>query len=369
MPSAAEIKLVKAKVRLVLSEPFFGILATRLKPVETSEVPTAVVDGRNLFFNPKFIDTLTDKQMIGLVAHEVMHPAMLHHTRMGSRNLGKWNAACDYAINHILIDSGFELPPGGLLNDAYKNLSAEHIYTLLPDSFNDYGLGFGGVLAASPEKKDGAGSAAQEEADWKQALSSAITQARLAGKIPGHVARMVDELLTPILPWRELLRRFMTQKSNDDFSWARPNRRYIGNGLYLPNRYSEATGEIVVCIDTSGSIGQKELTEFGSEVVGIIKEVRPTKTHVLYCDAHVAHVDEFAPEDELTFAAHGGGGTDFRPPFEWVKENGLKPQCFIYLTDGYGPFPEEQGYPVLWAINNYNVTPPFGEHLVLDVKS
>jgi predicted metal-dependent peptidase len=165
------------------------------------------------------------------------------------------------------------------------------------------------------------------------------------------------------------MRRFMTEKAPDDFNWDRGNRRFIAQGLYLPSRQSEdAIGEIVVCIDTSGSIGDKELNEFTSEIRAIIEELKPALTRVMYVDSEIAHIDEFKPDDDLQFAAHGGGGTDFRPPFAWLEERGITPKCLVYLTDGYGPFPkEEPEFPVMWCINNRSVIPPHGEHLILEV--
>jgi predicted metal-dependent peptidase len=152
-------------------------------------------------------------------------------------------------------------------------------------------------------------------------------------------------------------------------TWNRPNRRFIHQGLYLPSRDIKLTGTFVCVIDTSGSIGEKELNEFGSEIKGIVDQMQPEKVYVMYCDAAVAHVDEFGKYDELTFAAHGGGGTDFRPPFKWLEEHDITPDALVYLTDGYGSFPEEEDvhFPCLWAINNRNVEPPFGVHIVIEV--
>src|SRR5690606_37892189 len=163
---------------------------------------------------------------------------------------------------------------------------------------NDPG-GDGGV-EDSPNSQSNGGSQSQqshEEADWKTAVAQAAHVAKQSGRLPGDLARMMEEVLTPVLPWRDILRRFMTEKSNDDFSWRRGNRRFIAPGLYLPTRESEGSGEIVAVIDTSGSVSQKELDEFGAEILSIVEEARPAKLYVIYCDARVAHVDVFKPED------------------------------------------------------------------------
>lgn len=383
-------KITKARADLIMSQPFFGALALRLKIKEIKDLKTACIDGRTLYYDPDWVDKLTIGQCTGMIAHEVMHCAMLHHTRRGDRDPIRWNKACDYAINHILLNARLDLPDAGCVNKAWENFSAEHIYTLLPPEphekkgqqpilvlvegvaqGNDPG-GNGRVDDApgNDGKKQSKAESSQEESEWKIAVAQAAHIAKQRGKLPAGIERMVEEIMDAVLPWRDILRRFMTEKANDDFSWARPNRRLIASGTYLPARRSEdAAGEFVVIIDTSGSIGQKELTEFASEVSGIHKDVKPRKLHVLYCDARVAHVDTFGPEDELHFAAHGGGGTDFRPPFAWIEENCQDVKCAVYLTDGYGNWPEEQPFPVMWAINNDQVIPPFGEHLVFDANS
>jgi predicted metal-dependent peptidase len=265
-------------------------------------------------------------------------------------------------------------------------MTAEHIYTLLPESEDGKNPNEGegeknsppnpdpggdGGVSDSPNSRHQGSSQSQEhaeEAEWKIAVAQAAHVAKQQGKLPGDIERMLEELFEPVLPWRELLWKFATEKSNGDFSWKRGNRRFIAQGLYLPSRVSDdSMGILIVVIDASGSVTVQQITEFGSEVSGIHKEVRPSKLYVLYCDAKIRHIDEFGPDDELHFGSHGGGGTDFRPPFAWVEAQGIEPKALIYLTDGYGPFPEESTFPVMWCINNHDVVPPHGEHLVLEI--
>lgn len=367
MSLSAAKQMIKARANLLMEHPFFGSLALRLTVVEDSSIETANCDGHTLRYNPTFIDSLDISETKGLIAHEVMHPALGHTTRRGSRDPKKWNKACDYAENPLLIAAGLTLPKGALVDPAYTG-SAEQIYTLLPDSNDpnegDDPGGSGGV-ADSPTGTN----VEQEEAEWKMAVSQAAHIAKQAGDLPAYLKRMVDEVLTPVIPWRNVLRRFMTERMPDDYSWARGNRRFLAQGIYLPSRTDiEHIGVVVVTIDTSGSIQQKELDEFATEITAIIADTRPAKTIVIYCDAAIAHIDEFGPEDELTFAAHGGGGTDFRPPFVWLEEQGITPKAFVYLTDGHGAFPErELEFPVLWCINNKEVIPPHGEHVILGI--
>lgn len=381
-------KVTKARSNLVLGHPFFGSLALRLKlePSLSGEA-LASCDGITLKYNPEKVDELPLSKVEGMIAHTVMGPALLHHTRRGNRDAKKWNKASDYVINPILEAAGFDLPEGTYSGSQYQNMTVEHVYSVLSDSGNDGGGGSGGDSGGagggnndsggdggvedSPNAQNQGGSEAQqrqEESDWKQALGQAAHMAKQAGKMPAGMERLIDDTMQAVLPWRDILRRFMTERANDDYTWAKGDRRFVYDGLYLPSTYSEGSGSIVVVIDTSGSIGAQELNEFAAEVRDIVEECRPSKIYVMYCDSEVAHVDEFENPDDLGFGAHGGGGTDFRPPFRWLAERGIEPQCFVYLTDGFGPFPEEEAnFPCLWAITNHIVTPPHGEHLILEV--
>lgn len=365
MSISAAKQMTKARANLLMEHPFFGSLALRLTVVEDTSIETANCDGHTLRYNPTFVDGLDASETKGLIAHEVMHPALGHTTRRGSRNPKKWNKACDYAENPILIAAGLTLPKGALINTAYTG-SAEQIYSLLPDDDDsnegDDPGGSGGV-ADSPTGTD----IAHEEAEWKMAVTQAAHIAKQAGNLPDYLKRLVEEILEPVISWRNVLRRFMTERIPDDFSWSRGNRRFLAQGIYLPSRVDiEHMSVVVITIDTSGSIGQQELDEFAAEVTAIVADTRPTKTIVIYCDAKIAHIDEFGPNDELVFALHGGGGTDFRPPFTWLDEQQITPKAFIYLTDGYGPFPDRAPeFPVLWCINNKDVKPPHGEYVCL----
>lgn len=371
---AAADKVTRARANLITGNPFFGTLALRLKMIQTMTVKCASTNGADFKYNPKVFEKCTAKEIETIIAQGVMHVGMLHHTRRGAREKGRWNAAADFSVNGILQSARFMMPPGTFVEPKYNGKASEEIYTMLPpDPPGGKGKGYSPDGDGTCEIEDSPAMASEsqtkeEEAMWKVNVAEAAHAAKERGLLPAELQRLVDQLMTPVLPWKHILRRFMTEKTNDDFSWKRPNRRLIHLGTYLPSRISEGTGEIVVVIDTSGSIGPKELNEFGSEIAGIVAEVRPRKTHVIYCDAAVAHVDVFAPDDVLEFKAHGGGGTDFRPPFEYVEKNAIDPKCLVYLTDGYGQFPARPPeYPTLWAINNNDVVPPFGEHFILTV--
>ena len=365
---SVEDKIQKARTKLVIMHPFFATLALRLDMVESADVETMATDGKNIYYNRAFVESMTDAEVQGVIAHEALHPGFLHHTRQGSRDQQKWNMAADYAINPIIEEAGMVLPEGCLVDAQYADKSAEEIYTLLPDPpKNGAGSGgrswnIGGVMPASGDKEE----IAEMEQEWKQTLAQAAHVAKMAGNLPASLQRFIDDTLATVTPWRDMLWSYLTEKVPDDSSFSRPNRRWIAQGIYLPSTIYTVTGDMAVMVDTSGSIGQHELNIFGAEINGIHQQIKPRKTYVIYCDAAINRVDEFEADDEITLTLCGGGGTDFRPPFDWLNSRGIVPHAAVYLTDGYGPFPEEQKYPVVWAINNRNVTPPFGAHVQIE---
>jgi len=181
--------------------------------------------------------------------------------------------------------------------------------------------------------------------------------------LPGALERIVEEMLEPVLDWRELLRRFVDTTAKNDYSWFPPNRRHIHNGLILPSLRSQELKNVTMAMDTSGSITDEDLKAFEAEVRAIIQDYR-ANTKVIYCDAKVQSVEEFDADMPVELHPAGGGGTDFRPPFEHIEEAGEYPVCMIYQTDGWcDSFPEEPPYPVLWVLTrrNENFIPPFGE--------
>ncbi len=356
----------RARANLVLSSPFFASLALRLKLKEDPGCPTAYTDSVVLGYNPEFITSLSLPELKALICHEVMHVAMLHCFRRQDRTPQGWNRACDYAINPVLQRAGFLLPDGGLLDGRYAGLEAEAIYALLPsrEPETDSRDMYGEVRDYQPQPgKEGYGSSsAQQLQDCKVQISQALTTARLQGKLPVGLERIVQELLVPVLPWQEILARFVTEHSSNDYNWKRPNQRYLYSGLYLPGLNSPSLGTIAVLIDSSGSIRQQDLNRFASELQSILYSYPDTAIQVLYVDSEVAHTQEVDIHN-LELEARGGGGTDYRPGFAWLEEQGINPACLLYFTDGYcDEFPESAEYPTLWVVTRASrFNPPFGE--------
>lgn len=359
-------KLTKARAGLILDMPFFGALALRLTLREAAGLPTAATDGRQLKYNPTFVNALSLTETKGLVAHEIMHCASHHHLRRDGRDVKRWNVACDHAINSILTKAGVTLPKGALNDPAFAGMSAEAIYSRVADqqgSSNDPG-GCGGIEDATNSEGKPAGEAEiqRQTAEWKIASAQAAQTARAMGAMPAELDRLVKEIVEAKIDWRETLRRFIQQTARNDYRWSPPNRRHVHAGLYLPSLRSETIGDIVVAVDTSGSINANVLAQFAGEVNAILEEY-DTVCEVIYCDARVQAVETFCRED-LPFVLHarGGGGTDFRPAFKYVDDRANTPACLVYLTDMEGTFPAgEPAYPILWVSTSTVDRAPFGE--------
>ncbi len=391
------VRIQKARTTLLLDHPFFGTLLFRLGATPCSSIATMATNGVSLLYNPEFVDTLNAAELAGVLAHEVLHPALQHHTRRGDRNLARWNIACDYAINPILIDAGLTLPKDVLIDNRFRGMSAERIYNLIGQDENEAGSsrgeenapadaaggagnhaqqngdagsgaqapstpgGVGQVLDA-PQPESGEGPSIAEQArDWQIAVEQAETVAKVAGKLPGGAVRAVQASQAAKVNWRELLRRAWSDTIPADYSWMRPNRRHVWSGLYLPGITSEGVGEIAIAIDCSGSIGSRQLGLFEAEVRSILAGQRPRLVHVIYFDAAVQRVETYQAGRPISLSPVGGGGTDFRPCFDWIQEQGIAPQTLVFLTDLCGKFPEEvPPYRVIWASTEARRA-PFGE--------
>lgn len=379
-----EARIQRARTSLLLDHPFFGSLLFRLKWREAPSIETMATDGVSLFYNRQFVMELTPAKLIGVLAHEVLHPALHHHIRRGSRCLDRWNRACDYAINLLVLDAGLSLPGDVLVDEQYRGMSAEQIYNLLEKvegsgggqrqaaanatGSDDVGLtapvtagGIGQVLDAPTSEENDGKSIEQQAAEWDVAVSQAQTISRLAGKLPAGAARMLEGAAEARVDWRELLRRAWSDTTPSDYSWTRPNRRHLWQGMYLPGIQREGVGDVVIFVDCSGSINARQLTLFEAEVRSILEGQRPERVYVVYFDTQIHRVDIYEAGQPVQLSPVGGGGTDFRPCFTWVEEQGIQPQILVFLTDLYGPLPiQEPSFPVVWASTGQQ-SAPFGQ--------
>ncbi len=375
---------------------------------------TMGTDGKNLYYVPEFVEKLSLMEVMGVLVHEAMHAALLHPFRFkeGNFQVDKANIAADLAVNGHLHREGFTLPgtpctaeemllegkTGWLHDKRYYDKAFEEIYRLLPDPPECPQCGGQGgdgegdnqegkCPQCGKDHSQGNQPGGQKyringgrkgltndlmpnndpshEAEAKINVQKAVAVAKAQGKLPAGMQHLFEDLLEPKLKWFDILRQWMKERRKDDYDPRRYNRRMTQFGVYLPTLYSEGMGPMVVVRDTSGScLGDQE--QFLGELASIMMEVHPSKLVLLDCDARVDHVQEFKfnEGDLLVESAkefYGGGGTSFRPPFQWVREQNLKPEVLVYLTDMYGTFPDkEPGYPVLWVSTSEVLEAPIG---------
>jgi len=396
------VRIQKARTALLLDHPFFGSLLFRLGGRASGSIQTMATDGVSLFYNSAFVETLNPAELAGVLAHEVMHPALQHHTRRGDRDRKRWNMACDYAINPLLLDAGLTLPKDVLIDHRFRGMSAGRIYNLIeeqrdqddsngerekrddaapggdcgeqPDNLRADGEpaalatpgGLGQVLDAPEPAGDGGETVAEQVREWKIAVEQAENVARLAGKLPAGITRSLEQSDAAGVDWRELLRRAWSETIPSDYSWMPPNRRHIWAGLYLLGVRSEGAGEIAIAVDCSGSINARQLGLFEAEIRSILEGQRPSRMHVLYFDTEVHKAEVYEAGQPVALNPVGGGGTDFTPCFHWLDERGIVPQTVVFLTDLCGAFPKEApSYPVLWASTKSRLA-PFGQVIPME---
>lgn len=371
-------KLQHAKIEVITTSAFFGPLLYSMEYIlkEDLNPPTAATDGQNVYFHPQFIMQLATKELVYVLGHEIMHCALLHITRRGNRDPLNWNIAADVVVNHHLDACKLGTRPAMAINDT--NLyyagggSVDGVYALLPvrpknpDGSPQHVPGEGGPESSMDNCMDSPNpSSVDEEAKWSVRLASAMQQAEQAGQLPGAFSTFLKELLQPKVSWKHVLRNFCITGGNNDRTWAKPNRRYMSSGITLPGITGERTGTIVNLVDSSGSVSDDWLSQFGAEMLSIQEETMPELMHAIYFDTRVTNHEEFDVDTPFFLEAKGRGGTCFAAAFAYVDEKGIEPDVCVMLTDGecsnYGPQPN---YPVLW-VSTQPFSPPWGQVVII----
>jgi predicted metal-dependent peptidase len=374
----AEQRLRKATTDIIGYPEFIaltGVLMIGKKMVD-DKVQTACTNGRDEAYGRAFVDKLSDAEFRFVVLHECYHKMYKHLTTwkyLHDIDHQRANMACDYVINLKLAEtdagkSGWiKLPKGVLLDKAFAGMDSKQVFDLLPPQGGDDGDNY---TPFDDHDWDGAQEMGEtEQGELAKQLDQAIRQgAILAGKCGSGGNRDVGELLQTKQDWREVLRDFVTTTcAGKDYStWKRPNRRYVGMDMLMPSSISESVGEIVVAIDTSGSIGQQELNAFLTEIVGICDQVKPSKVRLLYWDTEVCSEEVYLDAEYANLVTStkpkGGGGTDPRCVPQYLNEHSIKPEAVVMLTDGYVGSWGTWSVPVLWCIlNNRSANPSVGK--------
>lgn len=410
MNDTIENKLAAARTRLIIDKPFLGALVLRLPVVmaDPEWCKTTATDARKFYYNAEFIEQLSLAETQFILAHEALHCALSHFARREHRVKHRWDLACDYAINPLLIKDGLQAPPGSLYERSFDGMTAEEIYPYIEDNENQETLDQhlydqpreqSGKQQQNPnppppkpeeEQDEGKGQSPQQQPDeetrgapqppplsqdeqdnlsvqWQQRLAGAAQQAMQAGKLSGAMARLVDFLLQPQLPWRMLLARYMSALARDDYSYTRPSTRRGDPAIFPSLRSSQV--DVVIALDTSGSISEAEMQEFITEIDAIKGQMR-ARILLHACDAELAEHGPWAfepwEEFRLPEDIKGGGGTDFRPIFKWADGLDKSPDLLIYFTDAEGKAPAiPPYYPVIWLVKGKHPT-PWGQRIQLN---
>ncbi len=386
-------KLEVARIRVSFLEPFFGSIMYGIPCIPFGEVmeasmkaagipPTMATDGGKIYYSEEWVKGHSIDQLIGVLIHEIWHVVLKHHLRcdklISVKNIEdekkfatsrKWNKAADYAINPMVLEDGKVLPEGGFVDSKFHNHSSEQIYDLLPDD-DDGGGGceWGQVLSPGDMTED---EIREAEQDVETSVRQAAMTAKARGKVPGSVEKLIREWDEAKVDWQARLWRACDSYGGiiEDETWERPNRRFIQQGMYLPSAITYGPGTIAAAADTSGSVSDQEYKACMTEVSAIMQTCMPEKFILIQCDADIQgepEVFENGDEFPTEITRRGYGGTSFKPPFDWLKKQEIRPQFMIYLTDGECSWPKEPDYPVIWVITT-KITAPWGTtiHLTL----
>ena len=397
-------KLITARVGLLLRASFFGNLATRLKLVNADEwCPTAATDGRNFYYNSRFVDMLKPKEIEFLFGHEVLHCVYDHFGRRGDRDPQLFNIANDYCVNGDLKKHrvGEFITSVPCLYDAkYEGMSSEEIYDILYENAEKIDIsqlidklldehldgegqdGGGSGDEDDDQKKNGKGRpkiSAEERQKIKDEIKEAVLAAAAAsdgaGNLPAGVKRIIEDMTAPKMNWRELLRMQLESTIKSDYTWMRNSRRGWHMDAVMPGMKLDPMIDIAISIDASGSMLDRMLKDFLGEVAGIMEQFPNYRIHVLSFDTQVYNPQQFDSEnlDDITgYEIAGGGGTDFDCVFEYFKANEIEPKRHIMFTDGYpnGSWGDEQYCDTVFIMHGTkSIVPPFGQYAYYEEES
>ena len=387
--------LITARVGLLLKASFFGNLATRLKLVNADEwCATAATDGRNFYYNTRFIKMLRPKEVEFLFGHEVLHCVYDHFGRRGDRDPQLWNIADDFCVNADLKKhhvGEFITSVPCLYDHKYDGMSAEEVYDLLYEKADK--IDISSLLDKmidehmdGDDEQDGGGNGDQEgkgrprlSKEERQQIKDEIKEAMLAaasasdaGNIPAGVKRLIQELTEPKMNWRELLRMQLESTIKSDFTWMRASRKGWHMDAVMPGMKVDPMIDIAIAIDASGSIGEKMLKDFLGEIQGIMDSFPAYRIHVFTFDTSVynpAQYDSDNLDDICDYEVAGGGGTDFDCIFKYLKDEEIEPKRLVVFTDGYpfGSWGDENYADTVWILHGTTtIEPPWGQYAYYD---
>lgn len=419
----ALLRLQKARMGLVQTSVFFTTLCLRLEMKVDPEAKHAFwTDGVTLGVHPIAALETPMPELEGTLARATLNSALGHPTRREHREAKMWSEAAGHVACLEVLAAGLKLPPGAPANPAYAGMTVEQVYAMMQSAAEQdpgtkgtnknsspsqgspgqsgspgpapttpaAGKPQGGTPSApptpangspgQPESADGTGgeplpqsgevrdapgdeaATSSQDGTWQQAIAQATQLARAAGELPGGLERAAEKAVAARVSWREALQRYFKERAKDDSTWTKPNRRFMMDfGIYLPSLESVKMGPLVFAVDMSGSVGQKAIDQFFSEIDSARQECGPEYVLILPFDSEIREAFRFDGDEESVVKAKSGGGTDFRPAVEYLAREGITPEALVYLTDlDCTHFATEPEYPVLW-VTTRKAFAPYGD--------
>lgn len=369
MDQEALTKITQAKTRLIANHPFYAHIALSTPMIENNEPGMRMAtDMQNIYYSVEFVKEHSINELAGVICHEVLHIAFMHGLRKGTKDHMLWNVACDFAINHIVLDSGLKLPTDCLYDEKYKDMTAEKIYEDIVKNAKTITISWGGFTppkgaggkSLSPAQK------AELEAEIKIKVSEAANAAKARGKLPGSLQGLIEAVGKSKIDWKDYIQQWVSGTTPDNYTWNRPNRSFLVNHrVFMPRMQLNGAGNGILSVDTSGSVSDQELTTDVTEVTGIIELCTPDSLKIIQHDSVIHSVTDWeAGEEFRSLKITGRGGTCIRPTFEWIKNYDGPIDWIIIFSDmeifDWPPPSEWPDVPVLLASTGAKDTSPAG---------
>jgi len=368
-------KISQAKAKLLVDYPYFGTLASKLELLVNDDIESFKSNGVTLEYRKEYLRELELSEIEFVLANGAMHSVLAHDMRKKSRSGWLWQMATDIAINDMLLQNGMDMPYGAQYRERFSGMYAEEIYAELKSDIlrEDEDLEYEADDAEDVENKEQENQKQSQEALQEEILAEqllaeeaiSLLESKLqSGELPESIERFFNIEGFAKLDWREELREAIAPYFRDDYVMMPPSKKLLYEGIYLPSSISE-TFRLVVVIDSSGSVDKEMLDTFLSEVNFIMEHTQNYVIDLLVCDDRIHFHNTFYSGESLEVELKGGGGTDFRPVFDYIQEQMDTISLLLYFTDLEGFFPtEEPSFSVKW-VSPKEKEFPFGEIIVL----
>jgi predicted metal-dependent peptidase len=382
-------KIIKAKAKLMLEQPYFGTIASSLNLKKNNDILTFVSDGHTMSYNSEYLERLKLKEVEFMMANGAMHTVLQHSQRLNNRSKWLWQTATDYVVNAMLVKNGMTAPEYANYEPKFEGMYAEEVYEILrsemfdnsehsieqetqqitdaDDDVHAENISMHEYLENNKDAKDTKAeqNSEDETEEMKEHMEQIFQKLKRQGNLPKDLNLVVPEYFSHKVDWREFLYGYIATHAKTSYSFTPPNMKYLYRGIYLPSLSSDLL-RVIVAVDTSGSVDEVLLSTFLGEVSSMMQQYPNYEIDVITADAKIQSFKTFLPGEALDYEISGGGGTDFRPVFTHINEHIDYPTLLLYFTDGQGTFPNDApSYDVLWIMPE-SIEVPFGEVIILD---